>query len=579
MYSLEILLNTIIQTYLNQSYCLVYVSNNDFNCNFNVPVIRIKSTPSNSNKTSVYYHEFQKRIENSLDKGCGSYMVYNSNFLDFLQCYDLSSQLTLQKKGNRRFIYIVNYIDIDMNVINEILTSKIVKYIPDFIIIYPNEFVARNADNENSNLFYDVHNAFQAVKSFKIVTRKMDDPELVLLDYWFAENQLFLYNEDLFPFKVKDLYKMPLITNSMTTYPPYVILEKVNTIIYPNKELKEVADGIEIRLFREYGKRYNITLNITVEENLWGQIYYNRTGTFMYGRLLEDKIDCMHGAMGTWLKIWILLEFAQPHVVSKIACIVPIPNDFSESFYIMYGLTVLQPLPDSVAQYSNNAFRNLLIWILLQTLIISTTYTSGLTSIMTLPQYEEPIRTTQDLIDSKMEWGSNDDSWIEALIISDQPKIIELLKTYRVYTDEELTTNVPEKFGYLVEELAIGEGTGSFTIPEYISEEALLKSQTMEEEIYWTNIRTFWRKNSPFLPTFNDLTIKCRESGLLFAFQTQAALKYMNVSIQLHLKGQEKEISDDPVVLTIYDLESVFAIWLVGIIISCISFGVEILKK
>lgn len=92
-------------------------------------------------------------------------------------------------------------------------------------------------------------------------------------------------------------------------------------------------------------------------------------------------------------------------------------DGFSESFYIMYGLTFLQPLPES-AEYSNNAFRNLLTWILLQTLLISTAYSSGLSAIMTLPQYDEPIKTQQDLIDSKMEYGSNDATWVQSIATS-----------------------------------------------------------------------------------------------------------------------------------------------------------------
>lgn len=93
-----------------------------------------------------------------------------------------------------------------------------------------------------------------------------------------------------------------------------------------------------------------------------------------------------------------------------------------ESFFIIYGMSVLQPLPES-AEYSNNAFRNLLTWILLQTLLISTAYVSGLSSIMTLPQYKEPIKTRQDLIDSNIEWGSDDRAWIHTIEISNQVSI------------------------------------------------------------------------------------------------------------------------------------------------------------
>lgn len=89
-------------------------------------------------------------------------------------------------------------------------------------------------------------------------------------------------------------------------------------------------------------------------------------------------------------------------------------SDFCESFYIVYGITFSQPLPES-AQCSSDAFRSILTWILLQTLLISSVYSSGLSSIMTLPQYETPIETQQNLIDSKIEWGANDATWIESI--------------------------------------------------------------------------------------------------------------------------------------------------------------------
>lgn len=79
---------------------------------------------------------------------------------------------------------------------------------------------------------------------------------------------------------------------------------------------------------------------------------------------------------------------------------------------------------------------------------------------------------------------------------------------------------IPEAYGYLIESL-IG---GTFSIPEYASEEAILKSQIMEEEIYWEDIRSFLRKSSPFLPAFNKLISYLQESGILIAFQKQVNL-------------------------------------------------------
>lgn len=61
--------------------------------------------------------------------------------------------------------------------------------------------------------------------------------------------------------------------------------------IYPNKEPETTIDGIEIQIFREYANRYNITLNVIIDPGVWGDIFDNRTGTGVYGNVVENKCD------------------------------------------------------------------------------------------------------------------------------------------------------------------------------------------------------------------------------------------------------------------------------------------------
>lgn len=42
---------------------------------------------------------------------------------------------------------------------------------------------------------------------------------------------------------------------------------------------------------------------------------------------------------------------------------------------------------------------------------------------MTLPQYEKPIKTQQDLIDSKMPWGADTPAWVETIAHSSQVSV------------------------------------------------------------------------------------------------------------------------------------------------------------
>lgn len=97
-------------------------------------------------------------------------------------------------------------------------------------------------------------------------------------------------------------------------------------------------------------------------------------------------------------------------------------NNLYESAYIIYGMMLLQPLPEE-AEHQNASFRNLLTWILLQTLLVSTAYSSGLSAVMTLPRYEPAIKTVDNLIDSGIAWGANDEAWLYTISGTTQVKM------------------------------------------------------------------------------------------------------------------------------------------------------------
>lgn len=66
-------------------------------------------------------------------------------------------------------------------------------------------------------------------------------------------------------------------------------------IVYPDKEPESVADGIEILVFREFCRRYNMTLNISIVDDGWGDVYPNRSATGLYAGIMADRLDCSCG--------------------------------------------------------------------------------------------------------------------------------------------------------------------------------------------------------------------------------------------------------------------------------------------
>lgn len=55
------------------------------------------------------------------------------------------------------------------------------------------------------------------------------------------------------------------------------------------------------------------------------------------------------------------------------------------------------------------------------------------------------------------------------------------------------------------------------------------------------------------------------------------ALKHLNIAIQLHVKyaGRGAQGNDDPVILRLYDLQGVFMLWILGVLIASLCFGIE----
>lgn len=116
----------------------------------------------------------------------------------------------------------------------------------------------------------------------------------------------------------------------MSVYQPfeipvyYQILDDV--LVYPNKEPEFIAEGIDIRVVREYANRHNFTLQFKIEHELWGEVYPNRTGFGLFGSLVELKADVGIGAVGSWSNIRPYMEMSFPFVRTGVSCLVPVPR-------------------------------------------------------------------------------------------------------------------------------------------------------------------------------------------------------------------------------------------------------------
>lgn len=56
----------------------------------------------------------------------------------------------------------------------------------------------------------------------------------------------------------------------------------------------------------------------------------------------------------------------------------------------------------------------------LYSLLIASSYSSGLASSMTVPRYEGAINTVQELVDSGIQWGATSIAWIMSIMDAEE---------------------------------------------------------------------------------------------------------------------------------------------------------------
>lgn len=64
--------------------------------------------------------------------------------------------------------------------------------------------------------------------------------------------------------------------------------------------IPEIPDGTEMRVALEFSRKYNMTIELIVNE--WGDVYKNWTGTGLVGNLINDEGDIGFGKVSTRFK-------------------------------------------------------------------------------------------------------------------------------------------------------------------------------------------------------------------------------------------------------------------------------------
>ncbi|XP_049948305.1 uncharacterized protein LOC126456604 [Schistocerca serialis cubense] len=481
----------------------------------------------------------------------------------------------------------------------------------------------------------------------------------VVLGSWERDRGLLPPSADLFPDKLSDLQGREFVFGTFH-YPPYVVLDDKDPTF---------QDGLESRMILEFLKKVNATCRLTLEtEDKWGQIWDNGSGNGLMGAVVRDLVDASYSSLGYWYYEHIWLDYSRSYYRTGITCLAPRPrplpgwqvpllpfsaylwaavgvsvlvataalfiaktsstrllgeeNDtvlaggrystVEDCFFRSLGLLVLQT-PDVERRHTRvvGPTRHVLSWLLIAYLLVTASYGSGLSSVLTIPRYkidcthqlnyfceasaafhccfaailnrsatprryEPPINTVRDLRDSGLNWAATHIAWLNPLRGTDEQVIIDLCERFRALKEEDMKARSSTR------DLALGIErlpAGYFAVGDYIEEEAASKwLRPMQEDIYWEMNNIMVRKGWPHLQHLDDLIDRLIDSGLILAWEGQVTRRWLAPRVQLAVQTAFRlpSAGAEPVKLRLSHVQGEFALLALGLCLSLLALLAEL---
>ncbi|KAA0202537.1 Ionotropic receptor 135, partial [Hyalella azteca] len=223
-----------------------------------------------------------------------------------------------------------------------------------------------------------------------------------------------------------------------------------------------------------------------------------------------------------------------------------------------------------VMEPKRRGLKLIMMALLMFTLLATLFYCSTLTSNLTVPTYQQPIKTIQQLLETDMLVGSLTDSWRQQFKLSDNPDIQKLVPRYVSLDD------YPSHLSEVVE----GKMT-IFAVSKTLR--ALMDSlpenqvRLMEECPYTNSVGALLKLNSPLKDDIDRVIMQMQSSGILdrFLVDTQRYLRRRDAR-QRSAKISSSEDTSNQVTLNLGHLQGAFIVFLGGCLVSTVCFLCEL---
>nr|XP_023011479.1 uncharacterized protein LOC111518299 [Leptinotarsa decemlineata] len=582
----DVLANLIIQQYFMNCRCLLAFTDyeNRFYFNGVLPIVNIRV---NISKTCVHPEVFLRYY------GCQGIIVKSNKPTVVFRTIEHEIRLTTERFNNRKYLFLPG--DDMMENMKDIFGMKELHYVADMVVANSEK------DYNGTNTFF-VPDEILSLWTHKYMGTE-DNINGVFLDKWFSKNNSYKLNKYLYQNKLINQMKRK-IQFATFQYEPYSVIG--------SSEIEH--KGSEMMTALLFAKQYNMTPQLVInQEGYWGDIFENWTGYGLLGNLLKDGADVGFSALYTWEADYHFLDLSKPMIRTGITCLVPAPKlaagwltplysyskamwvavgsmffvcilvqsgmhyiqrksfkcntkyinglkIFSQSVFCIAKLFVQQvvsrrEMPEgSIGKY----FMGFLFTF---SLFLSSSYSSGLSTIMTLPRYSAPINTVEEFVNSGLLWGATQNGWIlsiekaEDVIIKKNiyRKVLRVFSLYTmvlvklqitplyktivsrfVPTNEEKLRELSKtsNFAFSLERLP----NKNYAIGSYIKKDVIGNFHLMKEDFYWEQCVMMTRKSSVLLPLLDSFILRVFETGLISHWQNEATRSSMDSSVQKAVK-------------------------------------------
>ncbi|KAJ9599187.1 hypothetical protein L9F63_010318, partial [Diploptera punctata] len=505
-------------------------------------------------------------------------------------------------RANRKYLYL----PIENNLMPEYVYEKTVQEIfsmremdimPD--IVFAKILDGRNKTSKQLNIF-NVSDAEEEIV-MELITHKYvgtNKQDRVSLNLW-NDRVGFFHDGNLYPDKKSNLMGKKLVVTGLS-YEPL-------TVIDWNKE-PQTYDGLDLQFMFQWAEKINFTYEFMHDENFYGEIWPNGSGNGALGFTSMDLADYVFVATCIWEYEHNFLDYSTTYFQSSVILVSPKPKllpgwlvpvlPFSHGMWIavvvsvfvcttilyatsvasmkvlgsgtgeavanMYstwieclfrtsGLLVLQ-VPSDERDWSTPRYvpmRHLVTWLILFYFVVTTAYSGGLATVLTVPRYEKPIDTVHDLASRDAKWTGIYDAYLVSIKDSVNRDIQQVVKNWRFDSLQWLKSKTTTGDMSFALEKMLG---GHFFIPPFIDEDAMDHLRIMKEDLYTCVCVYVTRKGSPLMPSLNKWLMRARDAGLFHYWENLMVRTHLSSRRQLSVINSRMQYDDGPQKLQIHHI-------------------------